>query len=409
MICLAHKIPDRLRDLYKLFMVISPRLLNADGLCGFVLPIGFMFEDDCVDLRKYLFDKGSVLSLLHLQNSQKKFFPDVHASYRFLAITLTPSMNKPHRFSAVVDTPARVANPPWVNVQREKFDVVLGQDRSAVLFNDLEQSSLHAVIVEMLMRCPVLQYQVVAEFHASSDKTLCTNHQVIETDWALLKNGSFHHFHPYFGPTEKYTSYESVKERLIRKGLNPDFWLSSPRIVFRDIARNDDSRTLIPCLVPPGFVSTYDAPMIVPNESCHHSKLHLAFYAGYLTTFLADFLIRPFVDKHIKGYVLARIPIPKFDEANPIMRRTAELSLSAAADSWSPKGFGCSPSGHSRHAVERVEIDAAWLHISGISADQIATLFDSFESIKSEELRGFGEYRTRRLVLEAWDRLFEKH
>lgn len=392
------------RDLYKLFMVLSPRLLKADGLCGFILPIGFMFEDDCIDLRKFLFDRGSVVSLLHIQNGQKRFFRDVHASYRFLAITLTPGRIETHRFSAVVDSPSHITNPPWVKVQRDEFDVVLGQDRSAVLFNDLDQASLHGLILKRLLQISPLQYHVVAEFHASSDKTLITSSKKSESDWTLLKNGSFHHFHPYFGPTEKYTSFENVNERLVRKGLSPDFWVKSPRIVFRDIARNDDSRTLIPCLVPPGFLSTYDAPMIVPKDAHHHTKLHLAFYAGYLTSFLADFLIRPFVDKHIKGYVLARIPVPMFDETNPIMRHAAKLSLAMAIDSWSPKPFGQEPSGNSRLSSERVKLDAAWLRIAGISSDQIESLFDSFGSIKAEELRTFGEYRTRQLVLAEWDR-----
>lgn len=31
---------------------------------------------------------------------------------------------------------------------------------------------------------------------------------------------------------------------------------------------------------------------------------------------------------------------------------------------------------------------------------------ETFRMLKSNELRQFGEYRTQRLVLEAWDRLF---
>ena len=31
---------------------------------------------------------------------------------------------------------------------------------------------------------------------------------------------------------------------------------------------------------------------------------------------------------------------------------------------------------------------------------------ETFRVLKSKEERQFGEYRTRRLVLEAWDRLF---
>jgi hypothetical protein len=33
---------------------------------------------------------------------------------------------------------------------------------------------------------------------------------------------------------------------------------------------------------------------------------------------------------------------------------------------------------------------------------------ESFRVLKEKEMRQYGECRTRRLVLEAWDRLFEK-
>ncbi|CAH1906110.1 Type II restriction endonuclease [Candidatus Nitrotoga sp. HW29] len=393
------------RDLYKLFVVLTPKLLKSEGRCGFVLPIGFMFEDDCSELRKYLFDQGSVISVLHIQNRQKRFFRDVHASYRFLAITLTPARIETHRFSAVVNSPADLVSPPWYDVHRGQFDTVLGEERSAILFNDLTQASLHQSISACLRQHPLLRYHVVAEFHASSDKTLLSNHRVSETDWTLLKNGSFHHFHPCFGPTEKFVPLAEVQERLIRKGLAPEIWMTSPRLVFRDIARNDDSRTLISCLIPPGYISTYDAPMVVPNRPDQQVELHLAFYTGYLTTFLADFLIRPFVDKHIKGYVLARVPIPEFDPTNHKMQRAAELSLGMANSSWRTCATNETPDSFNRNYSGRLELDALWLNIAGVQRVDAELIFDYFESIKADEMREFGEYRTARLVLREFDRM----
>ncbi len=37
---------------------------------------------------------------------------------------------------------------------------------------------------------------------------------------------------------------------------------------------------------------------------------------------------------------------------------------------------------------------------------QVAVDSETFRVLKNNELRQFGEYRTQRLVLEAWDRLF---
>ncbi|MCS5690621.1 hypothetical protein NZK33_01300 [Cyanobium sp. FGCU-6] len=59
-----------------------------------------------------------------------------------------------------------------------------------------------------------------------------------------------------------------------------------------------------------------------------------------------------------------------------------------------------------------------YAHLYGLSRDELRTILDpadvmgpdypseSFRVLKTNEIRPFGEYRTRRLVLEAWDRLF---
>jgi len=392
------------RDLYKLFITIIPSLLNKSGRCGFVLPIGFMFEDDCGDLRKSLFDSGSVISVLHLQNAQKKFFPDVHASYRFLALTFSREQVRHHKFSTVVKSPAELEAVPWCEITRDQFDAVIGKERSAVIFNSQAQANVHGVLVSKLLKLKQLGYRVVAEFHASSDKELLGVRRQSEDDWTLLKNGSFHHFSPRFGPTEKWVSKINVQERLLRKGLDPEVWIDHPRLVFRDIARNDDTRTLIPCLVPPGFVSTYDAPMIVPVDTKQQTDLALAFYAGYLTSFFADFIIRPYVDKHIKGYVLAHVPIPEFVPDNPLMSSAAELALSLARDSWLTHDQD-PPSVSIYSHPHRVALEAMYLQLVGVARDEVQKVFSGFGSIQADEMARYKEYRTQRLVLEAWDKL----
>ncbi len=103
--------------------------------------------------------------------------------------------------------------------------------------------------------------------------------------------------------------------------------------MFRDIARNDDERTLIACLAPPGFVSTYDTPMVIPLCDQSLMSVSLAFYCAVFNSFAFDFYIRPFVDKHIKGYTLTRVPWPSLEancsESIPnswIIQRVLELT-----------------------------------------------------------------------------------
>jgi hypothetical protein len=71
-----------------------------------------------------------------------------------------------------------------------------------------------------------------------------------------------------------------------------------------------------------------------------------------------------------------------------------------------------------RRSLLRAELDAFYAHLYGLTRDELRYILDpadamgpdypseTFRVLKNNEIRQFGEYRTQRLVLEAWDRLF---
>lgn len=70
-----------------------------------------------------------------------------------------------------------------------------------------------------------------------------------------------------------------------------------------------------------------------------------------------------------------------------------------------------------RRAVLRAELDALYAKLYRLSRDELWYILDpadvygpefpgeTLQVLKAKEIRRFGEYRTGRLVLEAWDRL----
>ena len=60
-----------------------------------------------------------------------------------------------------------------------------------------------------------------------------------------------------------------------------------------------------------------------------------------------------------------------------------------------------------RRALLRADLDAGFLHIYGLDRDEAEHVLDSFSVVRKYEERDFGEYRTKRLVLEAYDRMAE--
>jgi len=70
-----------------------------------------------------------------------------------------------------------------------------------------------------------------------------------------------------------------------------------------------------------------------------------------------------------------------------------------------------------RRAVLKAELDAIYARLYGLTTDELRYILDpqdvygpdfpgeTFRVLKEKEIRNYGEYRTKRLVLEAWERM----
>ena len=427
------------RDLYKLFLVQGPNLIGENGVLAFLTPFGFYVENESAEFRSSLFDAGSVLELRHFQNHGKLFFDNVHASYRFCQIVYSRSAKHDHCFTCTAMSPTEIPNAAEFSVPRAAFDAQLGKSRSAVVFPNEKYGRIHQHISNHLSRISRPDFNVVAEFHASTDKKLISTEETTEYNWAILKNRNIHQYDYLFAPAEAWVSDASVRERMERKHLKDGWFDSLPRLVFRDIARNDDERTLIACLAPPGLLSSYDTPMIVP-ASDKESEIaeELAFYAAAFNAFVSDFLIRPFVDKHIKGYVLNRVPWPDISrvtdycplDLSGVNRRISEYvgGDSKLLSFLKLLGYdGPSFNDDSQRRFEiRCELDAGFFHLYLGSADEWAAdnptllemfltprhavdyIMDTFPIVRrKDEAKYDGEYRTKTTILKIYDEMAE--
>jgi hypothetical protein len=58
-----------------------------------------------------------------------------------------------------------------------------------------------------------------------------------------------------------------------------------------------------------------------------------------------------------------------------------------------------------RRALLRADLEAGFLHVFDLDRDEAEHVLDSFYAARRSEERDFGEYRTKRLVLQAYDRM----
>ena len=56
-----------------------------------------------------------------------------------------------------------------------------------------------------------------------------------------------------------------------------------------------------------------------------------------------------------------------------------------------------------RRAIVRTELDAAAFKLFGIERDDAAHILDAFPIVSDRDISRYGEYRTKRLILERFD------
>lgn len=51
----------------------------------------------------------------------------------------------------------------------------------------------------------------------------------------------------------------------------------------------------------------------------------------------------------------------------------------------------------------RAELDAGMFHLYGMERDEVDYVMDTFEIVMRKDIAGYGEFRTKRLILDAFD------
>jgi hypothetical protein len=141
----------------------------------------------------------------------------------------------------------------------------------------------------------------------------------------------------------------------------------------------------------------------IPLDFCTRQKLGGASLSGYLLRQLPIPDPRVFRD---------RAPwCPEVNLDNWLRPRALELTYTATdlAKFGTDFSYARQPFrwDQERRALLRAEIDAAFFHLYGLSRDVVDYVLDTFPLVRKSDIKAHGEYRTKRVTLEIYDRLSE--
>jgi hypothetical protein len=225
----------------------------------------------------------------------------------------------------------------------------------------------------------------------------------------------------YEDPNFEPTSYYFVSQREVKDRI-PRSWKTEWLFAFKDITSAISERTAIFSLIPLAGVG-HSAPLVFTDKGPHFTAALLS----CLNSLVVDYCARTKVGGlHLSYLYLKQFPVLAPSAYGPadlafIVPRVLELTYTShsIAPFARDLGYDCTPFkwNEGRRAQLRAELDAFYARAYGLTHDELRYILDpaevkgpdypseTFRVLKANEIRRFGEYRTARLVLQAWDRL----
>ena len=452
---------------YALFAETFAQLMAPLGRAGFIVPTGIATDDSTKAFFAHITQGARLVSLYDIEN-RERLFPAVDSRMKFCLLTLGQAeqaefvcfatqvgqLADPRRRFRLTPEEFRRLNPNTLTcpVFRSARDAERrGQYWCAR--GSVFRSARDAELTKKLYRAaPVLiddtrpdgnpwGIRFMAMLDMSNDSHLFADapgagrlplyeakmiHQ-FDHRWATYNpDGNSRdvtlaeHRDPDFTVTPRYwVDATEVAQRLADKG-----WTRGWLMGWRDICRATDERTVIAAVVARVGVGNKMPLFLFASEIT--AQQAAAFYAN-LCALALDFAARQKIGGTTLNYFYFKqfpiLPPDRYTAADLayIVPRVLELTYTAHdLQAWAHDlGYAGPPYAFdpARRAQLRAELDAWYARLYGLTRDELRYILDpaavlgadypseTFRVLQKNELREFGEYRTQRLVLAAWDAL----
>jgi hypothetical protein len=217
---------------------------------------------------------------------------------------------------------------------------------------------------------------------------------------------------PWRAPIPRYWVAEAeVDKRLV------DRWDRGWLLGWRDVTNSTNERTIVAATIPRSAVG--DKFLLIFTLEGGHLLL------ANLASFVLDYSARQKIaGASLKYFIVKQLPVlapsvyrgmaawnKSEDYGEWISRRVLELAYT----SWDMLPFGRDLRDDGppfvwddeRRALLRAELDAAYFHLYEIGPDDVDYIMETFPIVKRKDEQRYGDYRTKRLILEVYDAMAE--
>lgn len=441
-------------NLYAYFAELSIQLLKANGAAGLITPPGLLTDDATKLFAQYAFD-GNLQSFYHFDNTEKLF--PIHSSYSFALITFAKAEKVDCVFYASriehLDENVRHVTMSGADIQNfnpnTKTLVLVRTNRDLEILRKLYGvSPILCRIEEKKVLNNPWHLRTMSMFHMTNDSFLF--HTEPEPGLVPLYEGKMiHQFDDRWATFDVPGKPNEARDVTIEEKQDPEFevlpeyWVSEDAVVerftlkdgtiwwsepwmlgIRGITRATDQRTLISSVLPSAYGAGNSMNLLFPGGS----EPEIACFLANLNSTAVDYVERiKQSGSNANLFILQQLPILSPDQypswaKEYIVPRVAKLTRNSNAirDVWLTDYPDYQFQEPRERLKIRAELDACFAHLYKLSRKDLAYILDpqgemgedypsvTFPSLKEEEIGKYGEFLTKRLVLEAFDQLAKK-
>ena len=445
-------------NLYSLFVERAMQLVKPDGIVGLLTPSGIYADSTAARFFKSVSTAGRVAGLFDFEN-RKIFFKDVHASFKFCALVFGGERRQFGETECAFflhDTRTIKDRDRCFSLAPVDFELVNPNTGTAPVFRRRRDAEItrriytrHPVLVdrsqEEARKAWPVRYNRMFDmtndshlFRTASELQAEGYYPVQGNRWKrgeelylpLYQGRMIHQFDHRansvrVNPESTHNPYLS-EEVTTAQHADPDFlpqtqyWVPSGDVEdalpesrghalgFRDIARPTDVRTVIASIVPwAGYGNT--VPLLLGNDA-----LAVVCLVANLNAMCVDFVMRQKAQStHLNWYIVEQLPVVAPEDYNRRFGSTTAdeivsdhvLKLTYTAHDMAPfardLGYDGAPytwdEEERRHL--RARLDALYFHLYGLSSNDAGYVLETFPIVRREDVKQFGRYRTRDMVL----------
>ncbi|MBE9231968.1 N-6 DNA methylase, partial [Cuspidothrix issatschenkoi LEGE 03284] len=443
---------------YAVFAETTRCLISDHGRVGVIVPTGIATDDTCKRFFGDLIQKQNLASLYDFEN-REKLFAAVDSRMKFSLLALSGKPIKRGNFAFFLTQPKQLENQTRL-FQLSPQDIALINPNTLTcpIFRSSKDAELTKKIYQNV---PVLENDfsnkkswntyymrlIDSSDHANFLRFFWEENK--QQDWNIpLYEAKLiwfydHRFATFEGVIQdeaiagKARELDITHKQDLRLTALPRYYVPKHLInslfdkypdykynwllVWRDVTNNTNERTCIFTAIPK-VASNRKLPALGFS-----SKINPSVLLANLNSLVLDYVARQKIGGVSLSYFILKqlpvIPPEKYTEKDIeyITPRVLELVYT----SWDMQpfaqdmGYNGEPFiwNPNKRALIRAELDAYYAKLYGLTRDELRYILDpadvygaefpseTFRVLKNNEIKQYGEYRTQRLVLEAWDRI----